>query len=123
MNIKIQKASERGGANHGWLDARHYFSFGRYHHPEKVHFGLLRVLNDDKIAGLECFVIPAALFPKTYRISATCEPLDFFASPILADKIDCHMRLAEIEFRYFPHQLDHPVFVQHCIRVVCEELG
>lgn len=51
MNITIQKASERGGANHGWLDAKHYFSFGGYHNPEKVHFGLLRVLNDDRIAG------------------------------------------------------------------------
>jgi len=51
MKISIQKASERGGANHGWLDAKHYFSFGGYHNPDKVHFGLLRVLNDDKIAG------------------------------------------------------------------------
>ncbi|HMJ46757.1 MAG TPA: pirin family protein [Ferruginibacter sp.] len=51
MNITIQKASQRGGANHGWLDAKHYFSFGGYHNPEKVHFGLLRVLNDDTIAG------------------------------------------------------------------------
>jgi len=51
MNITIQKASERGGANYGWLDAKHYFSFGGYHNPEKVHFGLLRVLNDDKIAA------------------------------------------------------------------------
>lgn len=51
MNIKIQKASERGGANHGWLNAKHYFSFASYHNPDKVHFGLLRVLNDDRIAG------------------------------------------------------------------------
>ena len=51
MNITIQRAVERGGANYGWLDAKHYFSFGGYHDPEKVHFGLLRVLNDDKIAG------------------------------------------------------------------------
>ena len=49
--MSIQKASERGGANHGWLDAKHYFSFASYHNPEKVHFGLLRVLNDDKIAA------------------------------------------------------------------------
>ena len=49
--MSIQKASERGGANHGWLNAKHYFSFAGYHNPEKVHFGLLRVLNDDTIAG------------------------------------------------------------------------
>lgn len=51
MNIQIQRAAERGGANHGWLNAKHYFSFGGYHNPEKVHFGLLRVLNDDIVAG------------------------------------------------------------------------
>lgn len=51
MKMTIQKASERGGANHGWLNAKHYFSFANYHNPEKVHFGMLRVLNDDIIAG------------------------------------------------------------------------
>ncbi|UAY51752.1 pirin family protein [Ferruginibacter albus] len=51
MKTILQKASERGHANHGWLDAQHYFSFAGYHNPEKVHFGLLRVLNDDTVAG------------------------------------------------------------------------
>ena len=51
MKMTIQKASERGGADHGWLNAKHYFSFASYHNPEKVHFGMLRVLNDDIIAG------------------------------------------------------------------------
>src|SRR6476620_8747359 len=51
MKLTVQRAAERGGANHGWLDAKHYFSFASYHNPEKVHFGLLRVLNDDKISG------------------------------------------------------------------------
>src|ERR1700712_57051 len=51
MKMTIQKASERGGADHGWLNAKHYFSFASYHNPEKVHFGALRVLNDDIIAG------------------------------------------------------------------------
>ncbi len=51
MKITIQKASERGGADHGWLQAKHYFSFAGYHNPERVHFGMLRVLNDDIIAG------------------------------------------------------------------------
>lgn len=49
--MTVQKASDRGGADHGWLNAKHYFSFAGYHNPEKVHFGLLRVLNDDTIAG------------------------------------------------------------------------
>ena len=51
MKIQIQRAGERGGANYGWLNAKHYFSFGGYHNPEKVYFGLLRVLNDDIIKG------------------------------------------------------------------------
>lgn len=45
------RANERGTANHGWLKPAHYFSFGGWHNPEKVHFGALRVLNDDWIAG------------------------------------------------------------------------
>lgn len=51
MKIQVQRAAERGGADHGWLKAQHYFSFGSYHNPEKVHFGLLRVLNDDIVEG------------------------------------------------------------------------
>lgn len=40
-------ADKRGYANHGWLEARHSFSFAGYHDPQKIHFGVLRVLNDD----------------------------------------------------------------------------
>ena len=43
-------ADQRGHADHGWLNARHSFSFASYHNPEKVHFGALRVLNDDIVA-------------------------------------------------------------------------
>jgi redox-sensitive bicupin YhaK (pirin superfamily) len=51
MKITLHKASERGSADYGWLKPNYYFSFSHYHDPEKVHFGLLRVLNDDFIAG------------------------------------------------------------------------
>jgi redox-sensitive bicupin YhaK (pirin superfamily) len=44
-------AAERGHNDLGWLKANFSFSFGPYHNPEKVHFGALRVLNDDIIAG------------------------------------------------------------------------
>jgi redox-sensitive bicupin YhaK (pirin superfamily) len=44
-------ANERGTSNHGWLKANFSFSFASYHNPDKVHFGALRVLNDDIIAG------------------------------------------------------------------------
>ncbi len=50
MDYIVHKAESRGFANHGWLVARHSFSFSNYYNPEKVHFGVLRVLNDDIIA-------------------------------------------------------------------------
>jgi quercetin 2,3-dioxygenase len=51
MRMTIHRAGDRGAANHGWLNAKHSFSFAGYHNPDKVHFGALRVLNDDIIAG------------------------------------------------------------------------
>jgi redox-sensitive bicupin YhaK (pirin superfamily) len=51
MKLTIHKAGDRGSADHGWLKPNYYFSFSGYHDPEKVRFGLLRVLNDDYIAG------------------------------------------------------------------------
>lgn len=51
MRTILQKAAERGTADYGWLKPNFYFSFGQYYNPEKVHFGMLRVLNDDFIAG------------------------------------------------------------------------
>ena len=51
MKTIVTKASERGTADHGWLKPAHYFSFGSWNNPAKVHFGQLRVLNDDWIAG------------------------------------------------------------------------
>jgi len=50
MKKIICKAKDRGSANHGWLNAKHSFSFANYYDPTKVHFGKLRVLNDDIIA-------------------------------------------------------------------------
>lgn len=47
----IHKAATRGFADHGWLKAKHSFSFAGYFNPERIHFGVLRVLNDDYIEG------------------------------------------------------------------------
>ncbi len=47
--IKIYPYGDLGRANHGWLDARHHFSFASYHNPERMGFGVLRVINDDII--------------------------------------------------------------------------
>ena len=53
MRYLIHKASERGGANFGWLNSKHSFSFGHYYEPSRMNFGLLRVLNDDVVqAGM-----------------------------------------------------------------------
>ena len=41
-----------GGANHGWLNAKHHFSFGDYHDPHRMGWGALRVWNDDEIAAM-----------------------------------------------------------------------
>ena len=51
MKTILFKAADRGSADYGWLKPNYYFSFAQYHNPEKVHFGLLRVLNDDFIGG------------------------------------------------------------------------
>ncbi len=48
--IELRKFAALGGANHGWLDTRHHFSFAGYHDPERMHWGALRVWNDDVIA-------------------------------------------------------------------------
>lgn len=51
MNTILYPAKERGQVSMGWLKSFHSFSFGQYHDPKKVHFGALRVVNDDSIAG------------------------------------------------------------------------
>jgi hypothetical protein len=46
----IYRAEDRGSADHGWLKANHSFSFANWYNPERMNFGVLRVLNDDTIA-------------------------------------------------------------------------
>lgn len=51
MKTVIHKADSRGQADYGWLKTFYSFSFSNYYNPERIHFGMLRVLNDDSVAG------------------------------------------------------------------------
>lgn len=55
MKTILHKSETRGHVNHGWLDTHHTFSFANYYNPERNHFGVLRVLNDDCVAAGEGF--------------------------------------------------------------------
>ncbi|MGB3379535.1 MAG: pirin family protein [Allopontixanthobacter sediminis] len=53
--IDIRPFASLGAANHGWLDARHHFSFASYHDPDRINWGQIRVWNDDTIAAQSGF--------------------------------------------------------------------
>jgi hypothetical protein len=52
----IHKAETRGNADHGWLKTHHTFSFANYYDPKRVHFGMLRVLNESLNLQRKCLL-------------------------------------------------------------------
>ena len=55
MKKVVHRSDTRGRSVYDWLDSHHSFSFDEYYNPERVHFGALRVLNDDRVAPGEGF--------------------------------------------------------------------
>lgn len=55
MKTVLHKSDTRGHTNHSWLDSYHSFSFADYYHSGRMHFGVLRVLNDDRVAASQGF--------------------------------------------------------------------
>jgi len=117
IEYTLHKAESRGFANHGWLKSAHTFSFANYYNPERIHFGVLRVLNDDYVApkmgfgmhpheNMEIISIP---------LSGELEHQDSMGNTTTIKKGDIQVMSAGtgVNHReYNPNQLDPSLFLQ-----------
>ena len=96
MKKVIHRAGTRGHSDHGWLDSYHTFSFADYHDPERIHFGALRVLNDDTVAGGEGLFNLSLNGSGVFCLEADCPKEELVEITLQNDvlKVDGNMAIA-----------------------------